>query len=347
MNKSEQLLSAFSQDYFFKDLVFDNLKFTPDESTEVEVADLLINLGNIIIAIQLKSRNDEDQTEDEHIEIKWLQKKCKVAKGQVKDSLHFISSGTLPSFHNKRGQSITLQADAEVIPLVVFENRKIGDYPHLLRRHSDSGLNINCMSFSDYCEMCRILVTPMEIVEYLEYRKRIYEEHGDIDIMVLNGLDNEILLTKPQNKESLVHQFLAEKYGMKESSEQKLTIQYFRNFLHLLPERTVNSSSQNGNHDILLFLAHFHRYEITEFWDLFEMTKTEAKQGLIGIRHSLRSTIGEYVIMFTTNGLLPVDYILPIIKRVTEPKQVLEINIHWFNEDEFGIDFMFWDDTKQ
>lgn len=346
MNKSEQLLSAFSEDYFFKELVIDDLKFIPEGCTEVEVADLLINLGDIIVAIQLKSRNDNDKTDNALVEMKWLQKKCKVAKGQVKETLQFISSGTLPNFYNKRGQTITLQAEAEVIPLVVFANDQIGDYPHLLKKHTDSGMNINCMSFSDYCEMCRILVTPIEIVEYLEYRKSIYEEHGDIDIMILNGYDNEMVLTKPRENESLVHQFLAEKYGMKEFVKQKSTIQYFRNFLHLLPDRTVNTLTQTGSYELLLFFSHFQRYEITEFWDMLEDTKFEAKQGVKGISHSLRSDIGEYVIMFMSNDLRPVDILLPIIRRKVEPKKVLEINIYWFNEDEFGMDFLFWDDTK-
>lgn len=346
MNKSEQLLSAFSEDYFFKELVLEDLCFTPEGASEMEVADLLINLGDTIIAIQLKARNDKDQTDDSLVEAKWLQKKCKVAKGQAKDTLQFISSGTLPAFCNKRGQSVLLQPDAEVIPLVVFENSQIGDYPHLLRKHSDSGMNINCMSFSDYCEMCRVLVTPMEIVEYLEYRKTIYEDHGDIDIMILNGMDNEMVLTKPRENESLVHQFLAEKYGMKESAKHRLCIQYFRNFLHLLPERTVNSSVQDGTYSVLLFLAHFHRYEITEFWDMLEHTKTEAKQGATGIRHSLRRGISGYVIMFVANGFIPMDTLLPIIRCKVDPIQVLEIEVHWFNADTFGIDFLYWDDAK-
>lgn len=121
MNKSEQLLSAFSEDYFFKELVVDELHFKPDKSSEREVADLLINLDDIIIAIQLKARNDKDQTGDFSVENKWLQKKCKVAKGQVKETLQFISSGTLPAFCNKRGQEVFIRSDAEVIPLVVFE----------------------------------------------------------------------------------------------------------------------------------------------------------------------------------------------------------------------------------
>ena len=346
MNKSEQLLSAFSEDYFFKDLVIDDLCFTPEGASVMEVADLVINLGDIIIAIQLKSRNDEDQTDNSTVEIKWLQKKCKIAKGQAKETLQFISSGTLPTFCNKRGQSVTLRPDAEVIPLVVFENSQIGEYPHLLRKHSDTGMNINCMSFPDYCEMCRVLITPMEIIEYLEYRKAIYEEHGNIDIMISDGYDGEIVLTKPMAKEALVHQFLTEKYGAKESAKQELPVQYFRSFLHQLPDHTVLSSTQVGSYEILRFLAHFHRDEINEFWNLFKQTQTEAQQGARGIRHSLRSAISEYVIMFMANGMVPIEGLLSIIRKVTEPKQVLGIDIYWFDEDAFGVDFLFWDDTK-
>lgn len=215
MTKSEQLLSAFSEDYFFKELVFDELCYTPANSTEVELADLIINLDDFIIAIQLKERNTADQTSDELKEHKWLEKKCRIAKGQVKETLRLISSGVIPSFQNKRGQEVALRADAKIIPLVVFENAQITKYPHLLKKHSEYGVDINCMSFDDYVEMCRSLISPMEIVRYLEYRQRIYTENGDIDIMILDGVDDELIIAKPTRNESLTHIFLAETYGFR------------------------------------------------------------------------------------------------------------------------------------
>lgn len=87
----------------------------------------------------------------------------------------------------------------------------MSDYPPILRKHSESGMNINCMSLAVYREMCRVLVTPMEIVEYLNYRKAIYENHGDLDIMILEKADNQLVLTKPGKNETLVHQFLIKK----------------------------------------------------------------------------------------------------------------------------------------
>ncbi len=110
VNDTEKILSAFAQMYFFKELVQDQLKFTEAGSTEKEVADLLLNLGDIIVAVQLKARNESDKTEDLEKEIKWLNHKCKDAKKQVKDSIMYIRTGTLPAFKNERGQQVIIDS---------------------------------------------------------------------------------------------------------------------------------------------------------------------------------------------------------------------------------------------
>lgn len=346
MTKSERLLSAFSENYFFKELILDDLSFTPEGDSVREVADLLINLGDIIIAIQLKERNEEDKTDNILSENKWLQKKCKAAKKQIKDTVQFISSGTLPAFKNKRGCSIFLQSDAKIVPLIVFDNSQISDYPHLLRKHSDSGMEINCMSFRDYQEMCRTLITPIEIVDYLEYRQELFEKHGEIDIMILDGWDNELVLTEPRKHESLVHQFLSEVYGIKNFSKKRQSVQLFRHFLQQLPDHTVESSSSEGAYEIIKFFAHLHCYEIYVVWERIELTKAEARKGVSGITRSLRNDVGEYAILFVANEFIRMKDLLPIIRRKANPKRVLEIIIYWQDRDIFRIDFLFWDDTK-
>lgn len=62
MNKSEILLSALSDKIFLKEMVIDELCYTPQDFSEVELADLIINLGDIIIPIQLKERNPKDMS---------------------------------------------------------------------------------------------------------------------------------------------------------------------------------------------------------------------------------------------------------------------------------------------
>ena len=58
MTNSEKLLSSFSEDFFYKALVYADLKFVPEGGTEIELADLIINLEDVILAIQLKERNE-------------------------------------------------------------------------------------------------------------------------------------------------------------------------------------------------------------------------------------------------------------------------------------------------
>lgn len=347
MHKSERLLSAFAEMYFYKDLVFDNLCFVPEESTERELADLLINLGDLIIAIQLKSRNEIDQTDDLVKENKWLKKKCKNAKGQVKETLQFISSGSLPPFKNKRGQSIELSSNAEVLPLVVFENDMINTYPHLLKKHTDDGLTVNCISFSDFKEMCRVLYTPIEIISYLEYRKALYEKQGEIDIMIFDGFEDELIITKPTKKESLVYQFLSERYGYKKSQKNSNLIKSFQEFLHLLPEHTVASSDHNGSYNILLFLAHMDRTEIIEFMKSLIETRDEAKNGFKGICKSLRRKDNEYAILFVAGGILKMEYLLEQVRKKAEVKRILEVAIYWEDSKRFKIDYIYWNNSHR
>ena len=52
--------------------MYADLKFTPTGGTEIELADLIINLEDIILAIQLKERNEKDRTQDKNIEEKFV-----------------------------------------------------------------------------------------------------------------------------------------------------------------------------------------------------------------------------------------------------------------------------------
>lgn len=341
MTKSEELLSAFSENFFFKELVFDSLHFTPDGGSEVELADLLINLGDIIIAIQLKERNEKHQTHDIDKEMIWFQKKCKAAKSQVKDTLEFISSGELPAFTNKRGQRVFFSSDAEMIPLVVFKNDTIISYPHLLEKHSDEGININCMSFEDFEKMCRMLSSPIEIVEYLKYRKIFAEKNGDVNYSIFTDDGESIIITKPNNKEALIMQFLAEEYGVEEAEKHLLNLSIFRSLLYQIPEHIIETSEENGSINLLTFFAHMNRCEISTFLEQLESTKLEAFEGSKGMLHSIRREDGAYVIVFVSGTVIPIEALWMYIceTKNIEVKHLLEIVIEWIDDVEYDMNF--------
>ena len=340
MTNSEQLLSAFSENFFFKELVIDRLHFTPEGSSEKELADLLINLGDIIIAIQLKERNPKHQTNDTEQELRWLEKKCKAAKYQVKESLSFIKAGKLPVFKNKKEQSIILNPDAEMIPVVIFKNDLIIDYPHLLKKHSEDGISINCMSFDDYEKMCRMLSTPIEIVEYLKYRKTFLEKDTEVSYSFYIAKE-EVVITKPNKREALVMQFLAEKYGLEEAEKHILNMTNFRYFISEMQDHIIEVSEKNGSFDLLKFFAHLNRYEISTFLSQLDSAKFKAYKGNKGILHSLRRGDGEYAILFVAEKAIPIENLKIVVNDISkkEIKCLLEIVINWISDEEYELDF--------
>ncbi len=352
VNDTEKILSAFAQMYFFKELVQDQLKFTEAGSTEKEVADLLLNLGDIIVAVQLKARNESDKTEDLEKEIKWLNHKCKDAKKQVKDSIMYIRTGTLPAFKNERGQQVIIDSNAEIIPVVVFMNEDIGNhYERVLRKHSDDGMDINCLSFRDFQTVCRELMTPIEIVEYLKWRLSFYQNNGNVNISIFMGDDDSVLLTKPTSGETLVHQFLAEQYGIENAKEMGPYIVPFQWMLHNLPERVVAESVVNSSYLMILFFSHFDRTEIKAFEERISRALESAKRGEYTVVGSLRNILRKYVIFFvsTHDGLaLQMDFLEELArKNGAEFDKLIQVFLYWENDEEYRIDYVFQDASNQ
>ncbi len=59
---------------------------------------------------------------------------------------------------------------------MVFENISISEYEYLLLSHTVESLTVNCMSIDDFRFMCQELVSPIEIMEYVKWRKEFYEK---------------------------------------------------------------------------------------------------------------------------------------------------------------------------
>lgn len=135
------------------------------------------------------------------------------------------------SFHERKSTNDQRES------LVVFENKSICKYEHLLRSHSNDGLTVNCMSLDDFKYMCRQLLSPLEIIEYIKWRKKFYNKSESMDLLVTET-HKGFLLSKPQKNEMLVQQYLYEQYGEAVLSEDKLYYEIFRQYVSVLYEYT-------------------------------------------------------------------------------------------------------------
>lgn len=347
MNNSEKLLSSFSEDFFYKELVYADLKFVPEGGTEIELADLIINLEDVILAIQLKERNEKDRTQDKNVEEKWLKKKCKKAKEQIKDTILFINNEKV-SFANARGKETKINPNAEIVPLVVFENVSISEYEHLLRSHTTDGLSVNCMSIDDFQLMCQELVSPIEIIEYVKWRKVFYEKNGAINLLITETKKG-FFLSKAQKQETLVHQYLYEQYGDDVLAEDNFYYELFRQYVSVLYEHIEVVSEPDGCYEVVKFLAHLFRDEIRCFVERVEKALVIAKRKRFELVGTLRNSQKEYAMVFTATEQgeqIPSEKLLSVVFEKQKVHTLLQIITYWIDDDEYRIDFVLWQDNR-
>ncbi len=349
MTESEKILSAFSQMYFFEEIVQDNLQFVSHDGSTQELADLLLNMGDSIIAIQIKERSDSARTTDSIIEKKWFDKKMSLAKKQIKTTMSFIKEGKIPAFQNKRGITKIIRADAEIIPLVIFLNESITEYPHILERHSETGLTVNCMSFADFQVMCSELISPAEMIDYLKYRCGFYEANGPVNVIIREFSENDMLIIRPAANETLLHLFLIEKYGIDELKQGNEQFELFRWFVRQTAERSIVGRDNFATYSILLFLMHFRRNEIKEFMKRLILARDKAKAGNYGIAGSLRRG-DSYAIFFVSSPphqSLSMEYLSKLARRKCNPQKLLQVYAWWEDNENYRIDYILQDPTQQ
>lgn len=349
MTNSEKLISSFSEKYFYKELVYSDLKFNlcDGKGTEVELADLIINLEDVVLAIQLKERNENDRTQDKSIEEKWLKKKCKKAKEQIKDTISYINNEKV-AFVNVRGKETKINSDAEVVPLVVFENDSISEYEHLLRSHTCEGLTVNCISIKDFQFMCQELMSPIEIIEYIKWRQKFYEKNGTINLLITET-DKGFFLCKPHKHETLVHQYLYEQYGEESLSEDKFYFELFREYVSVLYEHTEEVSETDGCYEVVKFLAHLYRNEIKCFAERVDKALAIAKEKKFKLVGTLRNPVSKYAVVFTATEQgesISTEKLLPVIFEKQSVHTLLQVITYWLNDDEYRIDFSLWQDNR-
>ena len=237
-----------------------------------------------------------------------------------------------------------INSDAEIVPLVVFENKSICKYEHLLRSHSNDGLTVNCMSLDDFKYMCSQLLSPLEIIEYIKWRKKFYNKSGLMDLLVTET-HKGFLLSKPQKNEMLVQQYLYEKYGEAVLSEDKLYYEIFRQYVSVLYEHTKVGSELNGCYEVVKLLAHLFRDEIKCFVERVEKALLIAKSKRFEIVGTLRNVKKEYAVVFTATEQgerIPSEKLLSVVFDKQKVNTLLQVITYWINDDEYRIDFVLW-----
>jgi hypothetical protein len=290
----ENAIAQFNVGLFFKEFTFAKNTFQPPTRNELELADHIIWLDDLLIVFQLKEREITPSTTPE-IERNWFEKRVlgKATK-QIRDTLSYLRDYDEIAIQNERGHSFNI-VEAKIATrfnVIVYQPHPLLPAECLTKKHhiSSTAGFIHLFSGTDYEGICRTLITPAEISEYLRFRE-------------------SIIIRRPIASERLPEQALVGQYVYGDaSSEPRLEfMQYLTeleqqrehfDFFHILDRIHDKINSSEDPYDyyrILIELAKLKRNELKEVKLRFDLCVKNCEQEKWSLPHRVicpRSSCG-------------------------------------------------------
>ena len=291
-NDAERIaLKVFYGEFVFSDLWYSNKEVGLE--TNIELADLISNLGNNFLAFQVKTRKG---TPVEGGDKKWVANKVKKAKDQLVETYKNLQIGGLPEFVNKKNDKIFLEKEGVFSGIIILKNEGVVEYPKIIECKRLKGI-IHCFTEKDFNTCCERLVIPSDILKYLYYRERYYE------------LDKEIL----EEETICIDGFLKETYGVTEFDNN--AVESFKWILNKFKDRLVEKNRGSIEYrDIVQVLAMFNRTEIDTFTNIFAKLLNGARKNQFTDHMFMKPVdVKKYSILFLSMGELDIEH----AKRVT------------------------------
>jgi hypothetical protein len=178
----EEAVSSLNELFFFKEFTFHQNVFRTKENNEIEFADNVIWLQDLLIVYQVKERSHDSS--DPIKERNWFKGKVLgKATRQIRDTLNYLNQYDKIPLKNRRGQTFelskrTLNAIDSIILYYSNEFLPIDCKNCKFHRSKEAGL-IHIIPAQDYLKICQTLITPPEVHEYLQFRESIIKRYHD------------------------------------------------------------------------------------------------------------------------------------------------------------------------
>jgi hypothetical protein len=176
----ETVFARSTAGFFLREFCFSSTEFVPPNMSEVELADFVIQLDDLLMIFQVKAR--DGATADPERERSWFRDKVlKTATRQVRDTVTYLRQYG-PDIMNDRGRRVALPSAVDpgtILKIVVF-NGSVDLPPDCVRhRFHDSRTAgfIHVIAASDWEQIMHTFVTPREIADYLRMRERVSRGH--------------------------------------------------------------------------------------------------------------------------------------------------------------------------
>src|SRR5215217_4206884 len=160
----ETYLAGTNQNIFYKEFSFSKNQFTPPLASELEFADHVVWLDDLLITFQLKERNISGHHTIES-EVKWFEKTV-VGKGtkQIRDTLLYLNSFEEINITNEKGLVFNVGKAKLNNPINVVSYTPHDLLPTKYKRRkfhiSATAGFIHLILIDDWVGICQSLITP-------------------------------------------------------------------------------------------------------------------------------------------------------------------------------------------
>lgn len=273
----ESAVGKLNAAYFFREFTFSTNTFKPNPASELQLADTVVWLDDLMILSQIKERNaPQDTTADK--ERKWFTDEVmKKATRQMRDTLSYLRTYPKIKVRNNRRHVFNI-ASAQVTQThrIVLYN------PHPLlpaecaatkyHRSKTAGVLIHLIHALDYHAILRTWVTPVEIAEYLASRESLADRWGE----ALSNVDEKALVGQfirnlPEQQPNAAFETYVDVVNQQTEDWD------IARLIHLFPERrTTPIKRRKQGYTVLRELAKLCRTDMAEFKKRFTFNMGKA-----------------------------------------------------------------------
>jgi hypothetical protein len=211
-NLLEDFVAQLNANIFYREFSFSKNTFVPNHAeSEREFADHVIWLDDLLIIYQLKQRDIVSSSEES--ERKWFANKViRKATRQIRSTLEYFQKYDQIEIQNQRGhiRNIGGQVPKTIKKLIIYAPSEIlpVDCVNTHFHPSKEAGFIHIMPWHDYLGLCRVLLTPTELIDYFDFRETIINLWGQFSTekaLVGQFLSGEHLSLPSEEYEGFLH----------------------------------------------------------------------------------------------------------------------------------------------
>lgn len=262
---AEEFLSGINANIFLREFSFNKNKFNLNPQEEVQFADHVIWIDDLLLIFQLKEReSDIDSTNTN--DARWFKKKVlgKATK-QIRDSLNYLNKQNNIPIKNQWDDLFVLnpQDISTIIKIVVYlspENPS-EELKNIKYHKSSTAGFIHVLPMSDYFGICSTLFTPTEIKKYFLFREKLFTDWSQ---------ETKVF------ESAIVGQFL---YGEFDACPSNQYLQYYKAFINKVDEFNINDFLQQFREHIDHVVGSLERNDYYRILAEFsKLTRTELSE---------------------------------------------------------------------